>query len=157
MVGPVADTEGDEDIGVGIGDIIEPARRQDAQRHVGIHFLEAADMRAQPQRGKARRAADAERAADRRAAVLGAGIAEHRQRLAHVERVAAAARGQRDALADALQHLEAEVALEQAQLMADGAAGQMQLIGGAPDAAVAGEAVQRPAAPGSTGFAMVFP
>ena len=76
--------------------------------------------------------------------MLDAGVADDCQRLAHILCIAAAARGQRDALADALQEFEAEVAFEQAQLMADGAAGEMQFVGGAPDAAMAGETVQRP-------------
>ena len=71
------------------------------------------------------------------------GIAEQGQRLPHVERVAAAAQRQRHALTDALQEVEAEIALEEPELVADGAAGEMQFVGGAPDAAVSREAVQR--------------
>ena len=75
--------------------------------------------------------------------MLATGVAEHGQRLAHVVGVAAAARRQRHALADPLQQLEAEIAFEQAQLVADGAARQMQFVGGAPDAAMARETVER--------------
>ena len=43
----------------GIADIVELARRQDAQRHIRIYLLELGNMGAQPQRSEARRAADA--------------------------------------------------------------------------------------------------
>ena len=113
------------------------------QRDVRIEFLEVGDVGAEPERGETRRATDAERAADALAVLLLAGIAEHRQRLAHVVGIAAAARRQADALADPLQQVEAEIALEQPQLVADGAARQVQFVGGPPDAAMAGETVER--------------
>jgi hypothetical protein len=71
------------------------------------------------------------------------GVAEHGERLPHVERVAASARRQRHALADPLQEIEAEIALEEPELMADRAAGEMQLVGGAPYAAMPRKTVQR--------------
>ena len=142
MVRPVAEAKGDEHVGFGIGDLVEPARRQNAQRHVGIHIPEAGDVRAEPERREARRAGDAEGAADPLAGMLLRGVAEHGQRLPHVERITAAARRQRHALADALQEVEAEIAFEEPELMADRAAGEMQFVGGAPHAAMPRETVQ---------------
>ena len=142
-VRPVADTEGNEGIGFRIADIIQPPRRQYVEGHVRIHLAEFRDMRAQEQRREARRAGNGKGATDAGAGVAGHGIAQHRQRLAHVAGIALAARRQRHALADAFEQVEAEIAFEQAQLMADGAAGQVQFVGGAPHAAMTGEAVER--------------
>lgn len=100
-------------------------------------------MGAQEQRGEAGRATDGERAADAGAGVPRHRIAQNGERLAHVAGIALAARRQRHALADAFEQVEAEIALQQTKLMAHGAAGQVQLVGGAPDAAMAGEAVER--------------
>ena len=99
-------------------------------------------MGAKEQRGEARRAGDGEGATDAGAGIATHRIAQHGQRLANVAGVALAARGERDALADALQEVEAEVAFEQAELMRDGASGEVKFVGGAPHAAMPGEAVE---------------
>jgi len=141
-VRPVADAEGDEGVGVRVRDVIEPARRQHRERHVRVHLLELADMGAQEHGGEAWRAGNGERAADAGAVRLRSRVAEHGQRLPDIGGVALAARRQRHPLADALQQIEAEIALQQPQLVAHRAAGEVQFVGGTPDAAMPGETVE---------------
>ena len=143
-VRPVALAEGDEDIDLGIARLLQPARGHDAERDIGIAGLELADDRAEPEGGEARGAGDGERAADALVVLAQRRIADDRERPAHVIGIAPAARRQADAAALALEELEAELAFQQAQLMADGAAREPQLVGGSPHAAMPREGIERP-------------
>jgi hypothetical protein len=107
-------------------------------------MFELRDVGAKPERGEARRATDGQRSADALVAVLYRSVAEESQRLAHVGGVALTLRRERDALSRALQQIEAEISFEEAQLVTDRAPGEAELLSRTPDAAMAGEGVQRP-------------
>ena len=134
---------GDEDIDVWMADVVEPQGRDDPQLHIRVEHLELGHVGAEPEGGEAWRAADREGAADALVAILDGGIAEQQKGPAHRGRVTLALRRQADAFAVPLQKVEAEVPFEEAQLVRNGAAGQVELLGGPPDAAGAGKSLER--------------
>ena len=109
---------------------------------VGIALLELADMGAEPEGGEARRVADDERPTDAAVPVLGGCLSDDSEGLAHVIGIPTPAGGEGDAAAEALEQREAEFPFQQAELMADGAACQPQLLGRLPHTAVAGEGIE---------------
>jgi hypothetical protein len=94
--------------------------------------LKRGDVIAEPHRGESGRARYAQRSLDGFAVAALARIGEQRQGPLHVLRVAPAARRERDSLAAAARHLEAENRFEHREPVTDRTAGDAEILRGLP-------------------------
>ncbi|MNM21267.1 hypothetical protein D3C81_316250 [compost metagenome] len=140
---PVTNPVSDEQVGAGVVDVIRRARRDQLQLHLRVLPQERADVVTQPISSKPRCATDAQPSGDFLIVDQLPGIEQVQQNPVHLPRISLALIGQADPSANALGQSKAHAFLKLADLVTDGAAGQVQFTGRNRHAACAGNRVQR--------------
>ncbi|MNM94446.1 hypothetical protein D3C81_1068500 [compost metagenome] len=140
---PVADPVGDEQVGGRIVHVIRGTGRNELELHLRVLAQKRPDVVAQPISGEARRATDTQPPRNLLIVDQLPGVEQVQQNPVDFTRVAFALIRQADAPADALGQGKTDALFELADLVADGAAGQVQFTGCDRHAACAGNRIQR--------------
>src|SRR5579859_3342141 len=140
---PAPFPEDHAEVDVAIGRLIELPAGHDLEAKIGMLGLKGADVIAKPHRGKSRGARDAQRPLQGLVRSFLVRIGQNDERFLHILRITLPSGCERDALAAAAHHLEAEDGLEHGDAVADGAAGNPEILRRLPDGAQPLEGIER--------------